>query len=33
MSKFKDYDPDSARLARLRTLQLFSRSSGVRSEV
>jgi carboxymethylenebutenolidase len=28
-----DYDPDSARLARLRTLQLFSRSSGVRSEV
>ena len=28
-----DYDPDCARLARLRTLQLFSRSSGVRSEV
>jgi len=28
-----DYAPDSARLARLRTLQLFSRSSGVRSEV
>lgn len=28
-----DYDPDSARLARLRTLQLFSRSSGVRGEV
>lgn len=28
-----DYSPDSARLARLRTLQLFSRSSGVRSEV
>ena len=27
-----DYDPDSARLARLRTLQLFSRSSGVRAE-
>ena len=23
-----DYDPDSARLARLRTLQLFARSSG-----
>lgn len=23
-----DYDPDSARLARLRTLQLFTRSSG-----
>ena len=28
-----DYDPDSARLARLRTLQLFSRSSSVRSEM
>ena len=28
-----DYDADCARLARLRTLQLFSRSSGVRSEV
>ncbi len=28
-----DHAPDSARLARLRTLQLFSRSSGVRSEV
>jgi len=28
-----DYDPDSARLAHLRTLQLFSRSSGVRSEI
>ena len=28
-----DYDPDSARLARLRTLQIFSRSSGVRGEV
>lgn len=27
-----DYHPDSARLARLRTLQLFQRSSGVRSE-
>ena len=27
-----DYDADSARLARLRTLQLFQRSSGVRSE-
>ena len=27
-----DYDPDSARLARLRTLQLFQRSSGVRGE-
>jgi carboxymethylenebutenolidase len=27
-----DYEPDSARLARLRTLQLFSRASGVRSE-
>lgn len=27
-----DYDEDSARLARLRTLQLFSRSSGVRAE-
>lgn len=27
-----DYDPDSARLARLRTLQLFMRSSGVRAE-
>jgi carboxymethylenebutenolidase len=28
-----DFAPDCARLARLRTLQLFSRSSGVRSEV
>ena len=28
----QDYSPDSARLARLRTLQLFSRNSGVRSE-
>jgi carboxymethylenebutenolidase len=28
-----DYDPDSARLAHLRTLQIFQRSSGVRSEV
>jgi carboxymethylenebutenolidase len=28
-----DYAPDGARLARLRTLQLFSRSSGVRSEI
>jgi carboxymethylenebutenolidase len=28
----KDYDADSARLARLRTLQLFQRSSGVRAE-
>lgn len=28
-----DYHPDSARLARLRTLQLFSRNSGVRGEV
>ena len=27
-----DYMPDAARLARLRTLQLFQRSSGVRSE-
>ena len=27
-----DYDPNSARLARLRTLQLFHRTSGVRSE-
>ena len=27
-----DYSRDSARLARLRTLQLFQRSSGVRSE-
>lgn len=27
-----DYSPDAARLARLRTLQLFQRSSGVRSE-
>ena len=27
-----DYSADSARLARLRTLQLFQRSSGVRSE-
>ena len=27
-----DYDPDSARLARLRTLQLFQRSTGVRGE-
>jgi carboxymethylenebutenolidase len=28
-----DYRPDAARLARLRTLQLFQRSSGVRAEV
>jgi carboxymethylenebutenolidase len=28
-----DYDPDSARLARLRTLALFSRNSGVRAEM
>jgi carboxymethylenebutenolidase len=28
-----DYDPDSARLARLRTLAHFSRNSGVRSEM
>ena len=28
-----DYDADSARLARLRTLQLFTRSSGVRAEI
>jgi carboxymethylenebutenolidase len=28
----RDYHEDSARLARLRTLQLFSRNSGVRSE-
>lgn len=27
-----DYDEDSARLARLRTLQLFQRSSGVKAE-
>ncbi len=27
-----DYHPDAARLARLRTLQLFQRSSGVRAE-
>lgn len=27
-----DYDADCARLARLRTLQLFQKSSGVRSE-
>jgi carboxymethylenebutenolidase len=27
-----DYHPDSAKLARLRTLQLFHRASGVRSE-
>jgi carboxymethylenebutenolidase len=27
-----DYDADSARLARLRTLQLFQRASGVRGE-
>ena len=27
-----DYDEDCARLARLRTLQLFARSSGVRAE-
>lgn len=29
----KDYDADSARLARLRTLQLFQRSGGGRGEV
>ncbi|QUD87250.1 dienelactone hydrolase family protein [Phenylobacterium montanum] len=29
----RDYQPDAARLARLRTLQLFQRSSGVRAEV
>jgi carboxymethylenebutenolidase len=28
-----DYDADSARLARLRTLALFSRNSGVRAEI
>jgi len=28
-----DYDPDAARLARLRTLALFSRSGGGRGEV
>lgn len=28
-----DYHPDAARLARLRTLQLFQRSSGVRAEI
>jgi carboxymethylenebutenolidase len=28
-----DYDPDCARLARLRTLQLFQRATGVRSEM
>jgi carboxymethylenebutenolidase len=28
-----DYDADCARLARLRTLQLFQKASGVRSEV
>lgn len=28
----RDYDADSARLARLRTLQLFARSSGGRGE-
>ena len=27
-----DYSADAARLARLRTLQLFQRSSGVRAE-
>ena len=27
-----DYDADCARLARLRTLQVFSQASGVRSE-
>ena len=27
-----DHDPDSARLARLRTLQLFQRAAGVRAE-
>ena len=29
----KDYDADAARLGRLRTLQLFQRSSGVRAEL
>ena len=29
----RDYSEDAARLARLRTLQLFQRSSGVRTEV
>ncbi|MDR3513636.1 MAG: dienelactone hydrolase family protein [Caulobacteraceae bacterium] len=29
----RDYDPDSARLARLRTLQLFQRGGGARGEV
>lgn len=29
----KDYDADSARLARLRTVQLFKRGGGVRGEV
>ncbi len=28
----KDYQPDAARLARLRTLQLFARSGGGRGE-
>jgi carboxymethylenebutenolidase len=28
----RDYDEDSARLARLRTLQLFQRSTGARAE-
>jgi carboxymethylenebutenolidase len=28
-----DHSPDAAHLARLRTLQLFSRSSGVRGEI
>jgi carboxymethylenebutenolidase len=28
-----DYDPDCARLARLRTLQLFQKATGVRSEM
>ena len=28
-----DYDPDSARLARLRTLQLFQRAGGGRGEI
>jgi carboxymethylenebutenolidase len=28
-----DYDPDCARLARLRTLQLFQKASGVRGEM
>jgi carboxymethylenebutenolidase len=27
-----DYTPDAARLARLRTLQLFARNTGVRAE-